>query len=106
MDFSVIKVSDKDNVFNVDFFSMVNEGENNKSFKFQVSKENMEQVLKKEMEQKNKDRDKKKCEITKESMNLAGINGFNITIKSTFSNGYQETSKFFAWQDEGLWYRI
>lgn len=106
MDFSVIKVSDKGNVFSVDFFSMVNQGENNKSFKFQVSKENMEQVLKKEMEQKNKDRDEKKCEITKETMNLAGINGFNITIKSTFSNGYQETSKFFAWQDEGLWYSI
>ncbi|WML33147.1 M56 family metallopeptidase [Clostridium sp. OS1-26] len=103
--FDVIKVSDKDNVFKIEFYEMVHEGEG-KLFQFQVSKENMEEVLKKEMEQKNKDRYGKKCEITKEPMNLAGINGSNITIKSTFSKGYQETSKFFAWQDEGLWYSI
>lgn len=109
--FRVIKVSDKVNALSINFHQTGGKAVGNKLvadkvFNFQVSKENMEEVLKEEMEQINKYRDGKKCEVSKEPMNLAGINGFNITIKSTFSEDCQETGKFFVWQNEGLWYSI
>ncbi len=47
-----------------------------------------------------------KVETSKEAMNLAGINESNITIKSTLPGNYQEISKFFVWQNEGMWYSI
>ncbi|MCS4470551.1 hypothetical protein JQ032_15555 [Clostridium botulinum] len=39
-------------------------------------------------------------------MNLAGINGSNITIKRTSPNNTQIIEKFFVWQNEGMWYSI
>lgn len=110
--FHVIKISDKEYSLEI-FFG----NEKDKDFTFQVSKENMEEVLKQIAESENKETLKTipdaekaqspgKVEFSKEAMNLSGIKGSNVTIKSIFPNNFQETKKFFVWQNEGMWYSI
>ncbi|MCR1974307.1 transcriptional regulator [Clostridium sporogenes] len=96
-DIAVRKVSDKVNMLEILF----TENRGDKSFRFLASKENMEDVLKQNAQQMYKDA---KVEISKEAKNLSGINGSNITVKSTGTQ--KQTSKFFVWQNEGVWYGI
>lgn len=107
----VIKVSDTDNSLEVSF------SKKDGVFNFQASKVDMEQCLKQIAEDRNnplstvpdtKDQNKGKVEVNKEAMNLAGINGYNITIKSTLPMGYNYKiiDKCFIWQNEGVWYSI
>ncbi|WP_434307556.1 M56 family metallopeptidase [Clostridium botulinum] len=96
-DIGVIKVSNKVNMLEILF----NENREFKVFRFLASKENMEDVLKQNAQQMYKDA---KVEISKEAKNLSGINGFNITVKS--SGAQEQTAKFFVWQNEGVWYGI
>lgn len=109
--FRVMKVSEKINALSLTFLKTVTNSEADtpdayKAFEFEVSKENIEEVLKEKIELKNKCRDGKSCEVSKEPMSLGGINGYNITVKSTYSEASKETCKFFAWENEGLWYSI
>ncbi len=79
------------------------------SFAFQASKENMEKGLEQIAKHKLSsfdDTNQGKVEFTKEAINLAGINGSNITIKITLPEDSEEISKFFVWQNEGMWYSI
>ncbi|EPY6470559.1 M56 family metallopeptidase [Clostridium sporogenes] len=110
--FHVVKISDKDYSLKI-FFDC----EKDMGFTFQSSKENIEEGLKKIAENENKKtlktfygtgktQNQGKVELTKESMNLAGINGSNITIKSILPGNFQEIKKFFVWQNEGMWYSI
>lgn len=115
--FQVIKVSDKDNVLKT-FFDCRKGGKISGSFEFYVSRVNIEEFLRKDAENRNKQmQDPKnpnesksdksgKVETSKEAMNLAGINGSNITIKSALPGDYSEICKFFVWQNEGMWYSI
>ncbi len=115
--YDVIKVSDKDNVLKT-FFDCRKGGKVSSSFEFYVSRVNIEEFLKQDAENRNKQmqdpenpngsKDDKsgKVEISKEVMNLAGINGSNITIKSALPGDYSEICKFFVWQNEGMWYSI
>ncbi|WML33145.1 M56 family metallopeptidase [Clostridium sp. OS1-26] len=115
--FHVVKVSDKDNALQM-FFSSKESKKAGNSFEFYVSKVNMEEFLKQDAENRNKQmqdveipntsKDNKagKVEISKEAMNLAGINGSSITIKSTLPGNYNEICKFFVWQNEGMYYSI
>ncbi|MBO0525616.1 M56 family metallopeptidase [Clostridium botulinum] len=96
-DIGVIKVSNKVNMLEILF----NENREFKVFRFLASKENMEDVLKQNAQQMYKDA---KVEISKEAKSLSGINGFNITVKS--SGAQEQTAKFFVWQNEGVWYGI
>ncbi|HCL4437456.1 TPA: M56 family metallopeptidase [Clostridium botulinum] len=111
-EFQVIKISDKECSLKIFFDSKRDIG-----FTFQVSKGNMEEVLKQIAENENKvnleplsntekNQDEKKVEFSKEAMNLAGINGSNITIKRTSPSNTQIIEKFFVWQNEGMWYSI
>lgn len=110
--FQVIKISDKEYSLRMLF-----DEENHINFTFQASRGNMEKVLKQIAEIENKDnlellsnseknQDERKVEFSKETMNLAGINGSNITIKRTSPNNTQIIEKFFVWQNEGMWYSI
>ncbi|ENK1243773.1 M56 family metallopeptidase [Clostridium botulinum] len=110
--FHVIKISDKEYSLEIFFCN-----EKDKDFTFQVSKENMEEVLKQIAESENKEtlktipdaekaQSQGKVEFSKEAMNLAGIKGSNVTIKSILPDDFQETKKFFVWQNEGMWYSI
>ncbi|MCS4482284.1 hypothetical protein JQ038_06110 [Clostridium botulinum] len=110
--FQVIKISDKEYSLRMLF-----DDENHINFTFQASRGNMEKVLKQIAEIENKDnlellsnseknQDERKVEFSKEAMNLAGINGSNITIKRTSPNNTQIIEKFFVWQNEGMWYSI
>ncbi|MDS1001998.1 M56 family metallopeptidase [Clostridium sporogenes] len=110
--FHVIKISDKEYSLEI-FFG----NEKDKDFTFQVSKKNMEEVLKQIAESENKEtlktipdaekaQSQGKVEFSKEAMNLAGIKGSNVTIKSILPDDFQETKKFFVWQNEGMWYSI
>ncbi|WP_254306602.1 hypothetical protein [Clostridium sp. 001] len=94
----VIKVSDTDNSLEVSF------SKKDGVFNFEASKVDMEQCLKQIAE----DQSKGKVEVNKEAMNLEGINGYNITIKSTLPMGYNYKiiDKCFIWQNEGVWYSI
>ncbi|ACA55542.1 beta-lactam sensor/signal transducer [Clostridium botulinum] len=96
-DIGVIKVSNKVNMLEILF----NENRGDKLFRFLASKENIEDILKQNAQQMYKDA---KVEISKEVKNLSGINGFNITVKS--SGAQEQTAKFFVWQNEGVWYGI
>ncbi|HDK7167942.1 TPA: M56 family metallopeptidase [Clostridium botulinum] len=110
--FQIIKISDKEYSLRMHF-----DNENHINFTFQASRGNMEKVLKQIAEIENKDhlellsnseknQDERKVEFSKEAMNLAGINGSNITIKRTSPNNTQIIEKFFVWQNEGMWYSI
>ncbi len=110
--FQVIKISDKEYSLRMLF-----DEENHINFTFQASRGNMEKVLKQIAEIENKDnlellsnseknQDERKVEFSKEAMNLAGINGSNITIRRTSPNNTQIIEKFFVWQNEGMWYSI
>lgn len=110
--FQIIKISDKEYSLRMHF-----DDENHINFTFQASRGNMEKVLKQIAEIENKDhlellsnseknQDERKVEFSKEAMNLAGINGSNITIKRTSPNNTQIIEKFFVWQNEGMWYSI
>ncbi|RHW66695.1 transcriptional regulator [Clostridium botulinum] len=110
--FQVIKISDKEYSLRMLF-----DDENHINFTFQASRGNMEKVLKQIAEIENKDnlellsnseknQDERNVEFSKEAMNLAGINGSNITIKRTSPNNTQIIEKFFVWQNEGMWYSI
>ncbi|MGJ0907235.1 M56 family metallopeptidase [Clostridium botulinum] len=104
--FEVIKISDKDCFLEISFGNRGNEGD--MGLTFQASKGNMEKVLKQiegELDTE-KNQNQEKVEFSKEAMNLAGINGSNITIKRTFSSGTSIIKKFFVWQNEGMWYSI
>ncbi|WPC43519.1 M56 family metallopeptidase [Clostridium sp. JS66] len=115
--FVVIKISDKDNSLKISFQNREN-GKVSNNFDFQVSKGSMEECLKQIAENENKkmqnveipntvkNQKEGKVEISKEAMNLEGINGSNITIKSILPGNYQKISKFFVWQNEGMWYSI
>ncbi|EPY2303379.1 beta-lactam sensor/signal transducer [Clostridium sporogenes] len=110
--FHVIKISDNEYSLRKIFGD-----EKGIDFTFQASKGNMEEVLKKIAEIENKEslgplsdteknQNQGKVEFSKEAMNLAGINGSNITIKRTLPNNTQRIKKFFAWKNEGMWYSI
>lgn len=110
--FQVIKISDREYSLRKIFDNKEDLG-----FTFQASKENMEEVLKQIVEAEDKEflgrssdteknQNQGKVESSKEAMNLAGINGSNITIKSILPNSRQEIKKFFVWQNEGMWYSI
>lgn len=110
--FQIIKISDKEYSLRMHF-----DDENHIGFTFQASRGNMEKVLKQIAEIENKDhlellsnseknQDERKVEFSKESMNLAEIDGSNITIKRTSPNNTQIIEKFFVWQNEGIWYSI
>ncbi|KEJ00098.1 beta-lactamase regulatory protein [Clostridium botulinum A2B7 92] len=96
-DIDVRKVSDKVNMLEI----LVHENMGEKSFRFLASKENMEDVLKQKAQKMYKNA---KVQISKEAKNLSGINGFNITVKSTGTQ--EQIDKFFVWQNEGVWYGI
>ncbi|NMM64815.1 transcriptional regulator [Clostridium sp. P21] len=107
----VIKISDKD------YSLKMSMGNDNNGIEFLASKVNMEQCLKQITEDANKEslltvpdelkkQNKEKVEVSKEAMNVSGINGSNITIKSTLPGDYTTVTKFFAWQNEGMWYGI
>ncbi|MDU7253903.1 MAG: M56 family metallopeptidase, partial [Clostridium sp.] len=111
-EFQVIKISDKECSLKIFFESKRDIG-----FTFQVSKGNMEEVLKQIAENENKvnleplsntekNQNQRKVEFSKEAMNLGGINGSNITIKRTSPNNTQIIEKFFVWQNEEMWYSI
>ncbi|AJD31784.1 MULTISPECIES: hypothetical protein [Clostridium] len=103
--FHVIKISDKDCSLRILF----NNEKEDMSFAFQASKENMEKGLEQIAKHKLSsfdDTNQGKVEFTKEAINLAGINGSNITIKITLPEDSEEISKFFVWQNEGMWYSI
>lgn len=110
--FQVTKVSNKDNCLKVSFAD-------NKEhyFDFEVSKANMETCLKQIADNEYnqaletvpkamKEKDKGKVEISKEAMNIAGIKGFNIIIKTTLPGDYTTIDKFFAWESKGVCYGI
>ncbi len=110
--FQVSKISDKDNALKISFDKKKG-GKITNRFVFHVSKESMEEFLKKNAENKKNQNvqidntgNDGKVEFSKEVINLAGIKGSNITIKSTLPGNYQEISKFFVWQNEGMWYSI
>lgn len=115
--FQVIKISDTDNALKI-FFSNPQNRKSGNNFVLQISKENMEEFLKQTTEKQNKEmqsllasdtnkpKETPKVEITKEAMSLSGITGSNITIKNTISDNYNQISKFFIWQNDGIWYAI
>lgn len=115
--FHVLKISDKDNLLKI-FFDDKENRKDSKSFTFQVSRGDMEQFLRKDAEQEGekekkletpglvKDKNTGKVEISKKTMNLAGVNGVDITIKTTLVEGSKSISGYFVWQNEGMWYGI
>ncbi|WP_027624409.1 M56 family metallopeptidase [Clostridium lundense] len=101
--FNIMRNSDKANLLRIVFQKPAHKVLDNKFFSFQASKENMEKVLKRDVEEISEDT---KVQISKMEINLGGINGYNITIKSICSNGSQNIRKYFVWQNEGIWYSI
>lgn len=101
--FNIMRNSDKANVLRIVFQKPAHKVLDNKFFSFQASKENMEKVLKRDAEEISEDT---KVQISKREINLGGINGYNITIKSICSNGSKNIRKYFVWQNEGIWYSI
>lgn len=108
--FQLIKLSDNENALNI---FLENLDMSREDISFQVFEKNPVESLKK-IEGSYKD-SRAIVEAEKEDMNLAGINGLSITLKCTtpsiMTDEYiiperKDVHKYFAWQNEGIWYSI
>jgi len=112
----VVKLSNSDNGVQIYFA----EPKKHTLFSFQASKNDPIEILKliegSRVEQDKGIFDNSRIEIKEQAMNIGGINGKSVTLSyiapaETMSDGYfrdayEESSTYFVWQNEGLYYSI
>ncbi|MBW6409276.1 M56 family metallopeptidase [Clostridium weizhouense] len=108
--FQLIKLSDNENALNI---FLKNSDASKDEIAFQIFEKDPVESLKK-IESSYKSI-RARIEGEKEEMNLEGINGLSVTLKSTtpsiMTDEYiiperKDVHKYFAWQNEGIWYSI